>query len=461
MNTDERLVYLGGGTKKGPGLSCTVLQMGGRLVMIDCGIEILEENRRYRLPDFSILGDTRISTLINTHAHLDHIGGVGAVSERMILKSGAKIYGSPQTNAWLYSVVMETWCRGVGSDYYMSNNRVLDMLQDIPFGEFELLPGIPAFTGAAGHVPGALYIIIRTPSGKKILFCGDNSWHDQVVVKGSRLPDDIPDNWLPDIVAVTDLTNPSLTKLDYGLEMSRLVGFVVDELKKGKSVLLPAFAYGRGQSVALDLAPVLTKLGLGPVYVDGSITDVFTVFMKHRWSPNDREFSLDGLEFIVEGKKRTKLLSRGGPLCIVAPAGFGNGGPMRYYLERGINDLNCVFIATSWLLPGCTMEQLLQKVHKRNETGKKVYMKIKDENNEREELMLEVLCDAVQFRPSAHGGLGDNADMIKKIVARRGKKLELIGLTHASHETKQTAAGVLSQFAGSIISASPWTMIRI
>lgn len=462
---EERLVYLGGGTKNGPGLSGTVLQMGGRSVMIDCGIEILDEGG-YRLPDFSTLGNLRASALVNTHAHLDHIGSVGAVSERMILKSGAKIYGTPQTNAWLPSVIAETWCRGVGSDYYMSNNRVLDMLKTIPLGEFELLPDILAFTGAAGHVPGALYIIIRTPSGKKILFCGDNSWHDQAVVKGSRLPDDIPDNWLPDIIAVTDLTNPSLTKLDYGLEMGRLIDYVCDALSKNKMVFLSTFAFGREQSIALDLAPVLTKLGLGPVYADGSGVDVFDVFMKHRWSPNDTEFSLDGIEFIgadgiKKGRKREELLARGGPLCITAPAGFGNGGPIRYYLEKGINDSNCVFVATSWLLPGCTMERLLHKVQKRNETGKKVHMKLGDENNEREELMLEVLCDAIQFRPSAHGGLGDNAEMMKKIVGRRSKKLEMIGLTHASHESKQVAAGVLSQFAGSTFPASPGTIIQI
>ena len=468
--TEESLIYLGGSSVdgSGPGLSSTGLKMGGRSVMIDCGIEILK-GRRYRVPDFSILGDTKVSALVNTHAHLDHIGSVGLASERMALKSGAKIYGSPQTNAWLPSVIAETWCRGVGQNYYMCNNRVIDMLKDIPFGEFELLPGIPAFTGAAGHVPGALYIIIRTPSGKRILFCGDNSWHDQAVVKGSRLPDDVPDKWLPDVVAVLDLTNPSLTKLDYGLEMGRLVDHVVEALAKKKTVVIAAFAYGRVQNVALDLAPVLAKAGLGPVYVDGSATDVFDVFEKNRWSPNDNEFSLEGIKLISDdevtgirkGRKRAQLLDHGGPLCIAAPAGFGDGGPVRYFLEKGINNPNFEFIASSWLLPGCTMERLLQKVHKREETRKKVYMKLEDENSEREELMLEVKCDATHFRPGAHGGLGDNVEMIKKIVARRGKKLEMIGLTHASYESKQVAAGVLRQYADSTIPIFPGTEIRI
>lgn len=465
---EEKLIYLGGssvGERDGPGLSSTVIQLGERAIMVDCGLEILTSGQ-YGLPDFANLASRgiKISAAVLTHCHLDHVGSTGVASEQDVFESGAGIYGAPQTNAWLPMVLNETWGRGVGKGY---PSRVFDMLKTIPHGEFEILPGVLAFTGAAGHVPGALYVIIKTLSGKKILFCGDMSWHDQETVKGSLLPDDLPDCWLPDIIAVTDLTNPSLTKFDYELEMSRLSNHAIESLAKNRIVVFAAFAYGRTQNLTQALAKAFADAGLQyPVYADGSGTDIFRVFRENRWSPNDREISFGGIKLVgangvKKGRQREELLAGGGPLVIVTTAGFGDGGPVKNYLERGVENPNFEFIASSWLLPGCTMDWLIKKVQKRTKTGSKVFLELKDDQNTRETMRLEVRCEASRFRPSAHGGLSDNVEMTKKIAARRSKKLEAIMLTHGSQESKRAAAPVLGQYADSIIFVCPQTTIKI
>lgn len=474
---EERLIYLGGSSinGNGPGPSSTVLQIGGRALMVDCGIEILKGGG-YGLPDFSILSSRgiKISALALTHGHLDHVGSVGIASEKGVFKNGAPIYGSPQTNAWLPSVLTETWARGVGRDFYMSVNKTANMLKPIPYGEFEIMPGVPAFAKEAGHVPGALYLLVRLPSGKIVLFCGDNSWHDQETVAGTKLPDDIPDNWLPDIIAVTDLTNPALTKFDYDLQMGRLAKRVSESLEKKRIVVIAAFAYGREQNVALGLAKAFRQAqgetGIRPVYADGSGVNIFKIFQNNRWSPGDREFSLDGIELIGEsgvkkGRQRNELLASEEPFVVVTPAGFGDGGPIRFWMEQGIENPNFEFIATSWLLPDCTMDQLLRKfeirkiAEKRGETKPIPLIKLEDEDGNKKKL--KVKCHVSHFHLSAHGGLGDTSEMVKKIVARRGRNLEAIVLTHGSQESKQAAAHALGQFAETTISASAGTILKL
>lgn len=458
----ERLLYLGGSSfntkNDGLGLSSVALQIGDKVIGVDCGLEILRDGR-YGLPDFSLLksGNHKFSVLVLTHSHLDHVGGVGQASENGMFASDAVIWASPQTNAILPPVLNETWGRGLGQDYYSGVNVPLELRRNIPLGEFEILPGTRAFTGAAGHIPGALYLVIETPSGKKILFCGDNGWHEQEVVGGSSLPDDIPDSWLPDIIAMTDLTNPSLTQFDYELEMGRLVRHVGESLAKKKTIIIAAFANGRAQNVALALA----RAGIKPLYADGSSVGIFKIFKNNRWSPKDKEFSFDGVEFVEHGTaQREELLEEEGGRVIVTPAGFGNGGPVRFWLERGLENPNLEFIATSWLLPGCTMDRLLQRTEKRKETGRATHIVLEDENGGRKK-RYEVKCGAHHFHLSAHGGLGETVEMVRKIVSRRGKNLETIVLTHGNQEFKRLAANVLRPYVNSVIHGQIGTVISL
>lgn len=465
----ERLLYLGGSSlnkNDGLGPSSVALQIGeGQAIGVDCGLELLPKGR-YGLPDFSLLKseNLKLSALVLTHSHLDHIGGVGQASEDEMFEADATIWASPQTNAILPTVLHETWSRGLGRDYFSGVNVPLGMRKNIPLGEFEIWPGIRAFTGAAGHIPGALYLVVRTPSGKKILFCGDNGWHEQEVVGGSSLPDGIPDSWLPDVIAMTDLTNPSLTSLDYDLEMGRLVRHVGESLAKKRIVVIAAFANGRSQNVALALA----KAGIKPLYADGSSVENFRIFKENRWSPQDKDFPFDGIGFIENGiAQREELLAGGGPRVIVTPAGFGDGGPVRFWLERGLENPDFEFIATSWLMPGCTMEKLLQKVEKRNLTSRPVHMMLKNEygGNKR---WYRVECNASRFRLTAHGGLGETVEMVKKIVSRRQrvlgeekKNLEMIVLTHGTQDSKRSAMDVLRPLTNSVITGLIGTVINL
>lgn len=100
MTTDLQLLPLGGCGQVG--LNATWLATEGQSLLIDCGVElgVLEHAGVSRLlPDLSLLEDPafRPRALLLTHGHLDHIGAIPALLERMPMT----VYGTPTTLAFV------------------------------------------------------------------------------------------------------------------------------------------------------------------------------------------------------------------------------------------------------------------------------------------------------------------------------------------------------------------------
>ena len=73
----------------------------------------------------------------------------------------------------------------------------------------------------------------------------------------------------------------------------------------------------------------------------------------------------------------------------------------------------------------------------------------------------KVECGAGRFRLSAHGGLGETVEMVKKIVSRRGKNLEMVVLTHGTQGSKREAARHLMPFSDSVVFGNIGTIVSL
>lgn len=459
---EEKLIYPGGssqGRAGGLGPACTALVAGDETILFDSGMEILEA-RKSGFPDLDTLKGRQVSTMVISHSHLDHVGGLHRLEEKNVFKEGTEIFVSPQTREITKRIMYQNWREGICASFgdYV---RISSRFKKIPLGEFEILPNVMAFCGAAGHLPGALYLIVKLPSGLKVLFCGDLSWQEQEIVGGTSLPDDIPDEWLPDIIAVTDLTNPEIVPFDRELTIGQIVERAKKGISEGRKIIFGTFANGKEQLLAL----ALVKAGIRPVYADGSGVEYFRIYNENRWSPKDKIFSLEGIEFINGNDGRRKaILESPGPCVIVTPAGMGDGGPIRFYLQRGLSDEKFDFIATSYLAPGCTLDRLLKKSRERDQNGRATF--ILDNDGQKEVYQLN--CSTGHFRLSGHSGLGETAEMMKKITDRRAKvlgednrKMKVVVLTHGTDEGKKIAASVLSDFAESVLCGQIGTVIDL
>jgi ribonuclease J len=167
-----RLTFLGGLGEIGR--NCACLEVGGRILMIDCGLmfpDLSMPGVDLVLPEFSWLRDNadRVEACVLTHGHEDHVGALSYLLREMSFP----IYGSELTLGLARSRIEES--------------GLLDQTTLIPVRDGErrwIGPFDVEFIPVAHSVPHGFAIAIHTPQGV-VLHSGD--WKiDLTPVDGRR-----------------------------------------------------------------------------------------------------------------------------------------------------------------------------------------------------------------------------------------------------------------------------------
>lgn len=168
-----RLIPLGGVGEIGRNM--TVLEIDGRLLIIDCGVLFPEDHHPgvdLILPDFSVIEDRLgdIESIVLTHGHEDHIGAVPYLLRR---KPDIPLIGSQLTLALVEAKLKE--------------HRIAPYSLTVREGTRERVGPFDLEFVAVNHsIPDALAVAIRTPAGL-VLHTGDFKM-DQLPLDG-RLTD--------------------------------------------------------------------------------------------------------------------------------------------------------------------------------------------------------------------------------------------------------------------------------
>jgi ribonuclease J len=154
-----RVVPLGGLGEVGRNM--TVVETGGRLLIIDCGVLFPEDNQPgvdLILPDFSYIADRldKVDAIVLTHGHEDHIG---AVPYLLRLRRDIPLVGSKLTLAFVESKMRE--------------HRITPVLREVKEGQRQRFGAFDCEFVAVNHsIPDALAVFVRTPAGT-LLHTGD------------------------------------------------------------------------------------------------------------------------------------------------------------------------------------------------------------------------------------------------------------------------------------------------
>lgn len=355
-----RIVPLGGAEEIGA--SCTFVELGGRRLVVDCGIRTGARAGDDPLPNLSFLSDLGgVDAILITHAHLDHIGALPVLHQAF---PSAPVYATPPTHALLR--VMLGDALKVMADRSERENEVplysAEAVQSLvtrclPVRFCERTPilggDVTVTLFPAGHVLGAAMVGLEGSDGR-VLVTGDYSVSAQRTVEGLMAP-----RFLPDIV-VTECTYGDRLHANRAVEERRLAETVAGIVAGGGKALVPAFALGRAQEVVLILQQFQRDgvIPPFPIWIDGMVKNICGVYTGYAESLSrsfrrrqEREGNVffraeDGCNAV--SPPRREEVANGPPCAVVASSGMLTGGPSLFYARRLAEDERSAILITGY-----------------------------------------------------------------------------------------------------------------
>jgi len=344
-----RVEYIPLGGAGEVGASCGLLRIGDWRVLIDAGMRPSARAGQDRRPALDRLAAEPPDAILVTHAHIDHTGALPLASEMV---PTAPIYCT-ETTLLLTRLLLADSVRVMEAEHLAQEGetplytaevveRTLARVRPVEWGQpIAPLPD-PAIVVRflhAGHIAGAAMLLIDTPAGR-VLHLGDYSVTAQRTLHGmdvQRLPQ-------ADAV-ITEGTYGDAIHANRKEQERALVETVARVVGRGGRVLLPAFAVGRAQEVALILRAARStgELPPVPIHLDGMVRGVCALYQAqvHDLNPRLQNYVRNARRplfadpslavYAVTAGRRRQLLNDPGAAVVISSSGMMTGGPAPLY----------------------------------------------------------------------------------------------------------------------------------
>lgn len=416
--------FLGGAMEIGA--SCIYVKAAGKRFLLDSGIR--QSAAKDPLPDFRTIQEQGgLDAIIVSHAHMDHIGTLPIISKAY---PEARIYmtimTAELTRVLLYDSLKIMAYREDEIPHYTEQD-VLDMLGRVtPIRyqtEFSILEDVRLTLYPAGHIAGAACVYLATKEGT-LFYSGDFAAFSQRTIEGVHIPKLRPD------VAIVETTYGNRLHANRQVEERRLVDLVRECVERGQKVLIPAFALGRSQEVLLILRAAFQngEIPAVPVYVDGMVRDINTVYTRNptflknalgkRILRGGEPFYTKEIQPVAPMQNREELLNKEGAAVFVSSSGMLTGGPSMQYAKKLVQSEDACIIITGYQdeeSPGRQLLNLLEDSKERRITL--------------DGTTLPVNCRVEQVGLSAHGDKSEITALLERLSARH------VFLVHGNEET--------------------------
>jgi len=275
-----KIVALGAG--QDVGRSCLIVSIGGKNIMLDCGMHMGYSDER-RFPDFQYIGSGNLTHSIDavfiSHFHLDHCGALPYFSE--VCGYDGPIIMTHPTKA-VAPILLEDFRRVMeakpGDSAAFTEKMIADCMKKVRgVGLNEVVrvdEDIECKAYYAGHVLGAAMFYIRV-GGESLLYTGDfNMSGDQHLGCASCEELNVD-------VLITESTYGTTVRDSRRQREREFLGSIHEAIERGGKVLLPVFALGRAQELCLLLEQYWDRMGLTtPIYFSGGLTSRATEYYR-------------------------------------------------------------------------------------------------------------------------------------------------------------------------------------
>jgi metallo-beta-lactamase family protein len=351
--------------------SCTLLEAGGKHILVDCGMEQgadLFEN--IEIP----VAPSDIDAIVATHAHIDHTGKFP-----FLVANGYKgpIYSTSATAHLCRIMLLDSahiqefeaqWRnrkgRRSGKDEFVPLYTTEDALRTMELfhttgyeQEIELFDGVTISFTDAGHLLGSSNVLFRLKEGEEertILFSGDLGNLNKPIIKSPQKPPHA-DYVVCESTYGDRLHAPSP---DYVGELTKVFQETLD---RGGNVVIPAFAVGRTQEL-LYYIRIIKEKGLiknhdgFKVIVDSPLaveaTNIYSSEMTEYYDEEALELISKGinpvmfpdLKVSVSSDESKAINSDPSPKIIISASGMCEAGRIRHHLKHNLWRPECTIL---------------------------------------------------------------------------------------------------------------------
>ena len=366
--------------------SCHCLEVNGKKILIDCGLQQGRDEHDGNCLDFA---PNYIDYVLVTHAHIDHSGRLP-----LLVKQGfnGRILATSLT-VQLLSVMLRDSAHIQEGDAQWHNQKgkragrppveplytlmdaeaAIKMLESVEYGWlFDLCDGVQVRFNDAGHLLGSSCVEIwATESGvtKKIVFSGDLGNVDQPIIRDPSFVSDA--NYV-----VMESTYGDRNHEPPESYAGALANLIDDVFSKGGNIIIPSFAVGRTQELLYYLREIkrdglVTSLPSFKVYVDSPLaseaTKIYSGNLKGYLDDDaitvlqggENLFTFPGLTLTQSTEESRALNDDKTPKIIISASGMCDAGRIRHHLKHNLWRSNCAVVFVGYQGEGTLGRQLL------------------------------------------------------------------------------------------------------
>jgi len=339
-----KITILGSG--KEVGRSGFLVTSNNTNVLLDYGVMLKRE------PSFPIhVRPKDISTVVLTHAHLDHSGNIPSL---FLSGSNISVLGTNPTFE-LSDLLIEDMLKISGFYLpfeYADLNNMMSHSKTLQYKEKHLVNDMEITLYESGHIIGGSSILVEV-EGKRIFYTGD------INKRGSKLlrPADLD---LPEVdILIIESTYSQTEQAPREESEKNLVQFAYDVIERGGTLFIPAFSVERAQEIACVLKASNFKHRIS---MDGMALKANEIMLRNPSflrDPDGFKKIITEVEWVKGWQRRKHLVKE--PGVIISPAGMLVGGTALFYLQEIAKNPNNGIALVSYQGKGTPGRLLLEK----------------------------------------------------------------------------------------------------
>jgi metallo-beta-lactamase family protein len=359
--------------------SCHILEVGGRRILLDCGLiqggAAHDERNRAPFP-FDAAG---IDAVVLSHAHIDHCGRLPLLHKRgfrgvvhataacgdlariLLLDSAAIAEHDAQREE---RKRRRSGGRGPVEPLFTAADAeaVLRLFRAAPYGQVvEVLPGVGLTFQDAGHILGSASVCLRLTEGsleRRLVFSGDLGQYDSPILRD-------PEAGLAGDVVIMESTYGGRMHRERAATLTEFGEILRRARRDGGNVLIPAFAVGRSQDVLYELGTHYDEWQLDDwqIFLDSPMAiEASEVYWRHVELFDEEALELrrrtgsmpplPNLKLCRSVDESMAINRIADGVIVIAGSGMCTGGRIVHHLKHNLSRRECDVVFTGFQAAG-------------------------------------------------------------------------------------------------------------